>query len=750
VLDIWNLGFYTSYSKRYGEKYSVNERNAGSVWVPWACLPLLLLFNTYYYGFESVSFDLRLLQIPVAVALSYRYGLSGFVATLVGCAPLLVTIYMGPMTYGDWPALFVIVVHAAWLTLNDRWLNSKESTPPHAVSMSLLLVAGSMGLYYQPDFLGFNWWGPDVLYYAFFVLGMRAVQMRRWLTIAGLITIVGIFISLANSYGDFEILRSDQLPDNFDLDWQLDRPGQFLTLLVFCWMGRWLGTILRAAEPFTDTLTAGAKLVMGAGILYLAIPMWSGLVFAVEGGEKFYDSVMDILSPAGSPHILPLLALSLAITRRNGLLKSAVLLGTYYALFAIPPGSSFYIDFGDFTVVIAFAVLGARVAQRFSVQVPKFSWLLPLYPCEQLSIDLTEWKRQHDEISSTVRRVMMTMVAYTLFCALTLAAPDVSLIGVNSNIQVPLANTSIDFSAFVTVGPLILLGLVVYLHVFLQSAIDLGRLEGAKPLPYLFNMDNRLAVLLAEILLYWLPVLILFVFAWKTVPDPTQGYWLSLAATALGIVMAYLRLARLPPKTASIKSWFLRAAFATFAVMFVVQLFSDGPVTTRTLRLYDAKLEKQNLREKNLNSAWMENANLNEAILERADLRNADLTNANLDGANVVAANLRGANMAGAILNNADIQYACLKDVKDLTCRQLTAATNWDKAFRNEDMECSWPNGDPGSMPTHPAPRKDQAQQSKDQTSRQKGRAQTGEPGDEETLQSAPPPQLPWKFGDCL
>lgn len=729
----------------------MNGRNVGSVWVPWVCLPILLLFNINYYLFEFGSLDLRLLQIPIAMALSYRYGLSGFLAALVGCAPLLVGIFVGPINYGDWPTLFVIVVHAAWLTLKDRWLNSEEHASPRAVPMSLLLIAGSIGLQYRLDFLEFDWWGPAILYYAFFVLGLRVVQMRRWLIIAGLITIVGIVISLISGYGyifDYEISRGIQLTDTLGLRWQLDRPGEFLMLLVFFWTGRWVGETLCATESSNDTLTAGTKLAIGAAILYLSVPVWRGLVAFLSGGE-IYDSAMYILSPAGSYHVLPLLALSLAITRRNGMLLSLILVGTYYVLSAIAPGRSFIIDFGDFAVVIAFSLLGARAAQRFSLKVPKFSWLLPLYPCEQLSIDLTEWKRQHDEISSTVRRVMMTMVAYTLFCALTLAAPDVSLIGVNSNIQVPMANTSIDFSAFVTVGPFILLGLVVYLHVFLQSAIDLGRLEGAKPLPFLFNMDNRFAALLAEILLYWLPVLMMFVFAWKTVPEPTQGYWLSLAAAALGIAMAYLRLARLPPETASRKTWFLRTAITAFAMMFLVQLLSDGPITTRTLRLYNAKLEKENLREKNLNSAWMQEANLSEAILERADLRYADLTNADLDGTNVVAANLRSANMTGATLLGADLQDACLKDVKGLTCAQLTKATNWEKAFRNEDMMCSHPDGTNGSMPTHPDPRNDQVKGSKEQLSIQKGFAQTGEQRAAATSQSTLPPKLPWKFGDC-
>ena len=123
----------------------MSGRSVASVVVPWACVPVLLLLNSKFYLFEYGSIDLRLLQIPAAVALTYRYGRNGFLAALIGCAPLLLTVYLGPVILGDQPSLYVIVVHSAWLTLTGRWIGPKNSAPSRAVSMVLLIPRAVSG-----------------------------------------------------------------------------------------------------------------------------------------------------------------------------------------------------------------------------------------------------------------------------------------------------------------------------------------------------------------------------------------------------------------------------------------------------------------------------------------------------------------------------------------------------------------------------------------------------------------------------
>jgi uncharacterized protein YjbI with pentapeptide repeats len=86
-----------------------------------------------------------------------------------------------------------------------------------------------------------------------------------------------------------------------------------------------------------------------------------------------------------------------------------------------------------------------------------------------------------------------------------------------------------------------------------------------------------------------------------------------------------------------------------------------------------------------------------------AGLRGLDLTSANLDGADLREADLRGtilretqlagadlsaANLFKAVLDGANLDGANLIRARFLECAQLTAARNWQSAFRDEALAC--------------------------------------------------------------
>ena len=95
---------------------------------------------------------------------------------------------------------------------------------------------------------------------------------------------------------------------------------------------------------------------------------------------------------------------------------------------------------------------------------PKKAWFPPK---RHLDLDADEWKRQHDEVSISLRRTMITMLGYSFFCLLTLAAPDVSLIAKDAKITVPFAGTEVSYQGFLMIGPLMLCALAIYLHILL-------------------------------------------------------------------------------------------------------------------------------------------------------------------------------------------------------------------------------------------------------------------------------------------
>jgi hypothetical protein len=697
-----------------------------SMWVPWILLPFMLLLKIQPEILDYVSLNLTLLYIPIAIMLTYKYRRHGFAVALIGAAPLLVSINIDDIFIGGQPELYVIVVHASWLTLSNRWFNFEKNALTHVIPMTLLFAISSIGFSYSQEPIEFNWWGINVLYYTFFILGLRNVLIKRWIVISGLLTIFNVVLMLAIIYGpqvaDNDNVPFFELPNSFSLQWTWEQPGVFLTLLLFFYTGKSIRALASDSTTSLTTLKTGVKLAFGTSIFYLTAPMWTGLVSAV-GTSLTLEKVLFAVSPAGSYFILPLLTLFLTIYRRNGMLLSVTLVVIYYVLsgiYDLNNDNYFHIGLGDFAVVIAFSMLGKQVVRVLPAveQARTISWLSSPPKEKQVIIDLEEWKRQHDEISNTVRRVMLTLLAYALFCGLTLASSnDDSVLVLSSEIELPIAGTTINYSTFLAVGPLILLGLIIYLHLFLQSAMDLGRPEGARPLPYIFNMDNPLAAVLSGFLHYWLPVLLLLQFAWRATPQPIAGFWLGLSFACMGIFMVYLHITRMSSEKTNATSWLTNTMFFIFGLLFAMQMASGGALLKRPLLLdkaifKDINLDGFDFREASLKGANFTGTQLNEAKLQGADLTKAIFTDVNLTGADLRKAiliradfgkvmigenikktklneaNLQGANLLGAIFIGADLDKADLRYVENFGCEQLEVAQNWQSAYRSKAFAC--------------------------------------------------------------
>lgn len=78
------------------------------------------------------------------------------------------------------------------------------------------------------------------------------------------------------------------------------------------------------------------------------------------------------------------------------------------------------------------------------------------------------------------------------------------------------------------------------------------------------------------------------------------------------------------------------------------------------LKLSNINIAKANLKEANLQGAYLYDANLQEANLRKANLYNANLMEANLYNANLMEANVLGANLQKANLMETNFKGACL------------------------------------------------------------------------------------------
>jgi len=288
--------------------------------------------------------------------------------------------------------------------------------------------------------------------------------------------------------------------------------------------------------------------------------------------------------------------------------------------------------------------------------------------------------KHHHETSETIRRAMLTLIAFCFFCAMSLAQPDMMFFG-NQTISVPVAQTAVNFAAFMIVAPLTLLGLTIYLHVFLGHARRIAVVPEGDRLPTLFNMERGPGATVAYFVFYWLTPLVLSGFAWKAALHKKLGVWLFVVALITAATLLWVQLRRDLPKGKPLKRallWimFAGALFATTDCVVWMFVDREASIVTRNLRDW----RSWDLRGALLRDASLRGANLRRARLGRADLRGADLSGANLNEADFDSADLRG-----ALLLRADLRNANFEDTQ-LECTFVAEANFAGAVFKNTDL----------------------------------------------------------------
>ncbi len=196
------------------------------------------------------------------------------------------------------------------------------------------------------------------------------------------------------------------------------------------------------------------------------------------------------------------------------------------------------------------------------------SWWWPDYVREEASARTTQEKSEDasahfDQACLTIRRVMLAIVVYSCFCLFTLATPDKDLL--ENKIVVPFANVEVNFFDFTIVGPAILVGLTIYLQIFVGYWRANKSRAGNPNHPFVFNMDGAVPRTLTNFLFYWLPPLVLAAFAYKV--DPYSESSLLPVLTLLAVAsMMFLQIRRFQAKLR--RSVAYRGVWVLFAFLF--------------------------------------------------------------------------------------------------------------------------------------------------------------------------------------
>ena len=332
-------------------------------------------------------------------------------------------------------------------------------------------------------------------------------------------------------------------------------------------------------------------------------------------------------------------------------------------------------------------------------------------------------KERHDQLSRDIRLTGLVLFAYSIFCFVTLSQVDEII--KTRNVEIPLAEFPIKFSSFLTVGPVILIIITFYLHLFIWEWKRIRTIKPGKKLPFTFNMENPPAKMLSNVIFYILPPLVLIFFSYRAYVWAIDliDVWGVAALICFGVlgVIWFLHIEKEPSKKfwdtlfpLKIRQGFVLGYVVIGCVVSVLaitgklnQMFpldlvraelSEQKVARLNLNnanLYAANIKDTSFLQTSLQGANLEQADLEGADLQRINLKEAKLRKGNLRGANLNRANLRGANLHGANLEGANLEMVELQEAnlkganlkgaiivatnltgaKNLTCEQLKSAT---------------------------------------------------------------------------
>lgn len=297
---------------------------------------------------------------------------------------------------------------------------------------------------------------------------------------------------------------------------------------------------------------------------------------------------------------------------------------------------------------------------------PRSLW----WPLNNMLVGESDRARVHDECSAAINRVFLSLVVHSLFCLITLGGSDLDLLGgVGGEIKVPFASVQMAVKSFLIVGPLVLIALTLYMHLFVEEWSKLHTpVPRDKRTAKFFNFDGKVAKVLTGVAFYWLTPAMLYFFYWKSLPLPFAALlFIIFVSSSLAVILASIR--RCPENIRlywNAPKWIIALALVSWSV----SIAFNQELPSRPLLLSDVQLEGKNLIGLKLQDADMSGSNLKKASLSRANLTRADLTRSQLAGADFSSAILieatlnavsaPGTNFDGAVMNQVQLREADL------------------------------------------------------------------------------------------
>ena len=157
----------------------------------------------------------------------------------------------------------------------------------------------------------------------------------------------------------------------------------------------------------------------------------------------------------------------------------------------------------------------------------------------------------HKQYSETLNKTMLVLLSVALFCLLTtIGSPDKFLLGGDSTIKVPFADTPLSFAGFIVVAPLLLIVLAAYLHIFYGYWLECEReriyinqrlIPPIASIPTLFVFPDVASRFLTGVIFYWLVPLVLGTITVKAWALPGMGRSLTYVSGVVTFILVFYR-----------------------------------------------------------------------------------------------------------------------------------------------------------------------------------------------------------------
>jgi uncharacterized protein YjbI with pentapeptide repeats len=272
--------------------------------------------------------------------------------------------------------------------------------------------------------------------------------------------------------------------------------------------------------------------------------------------------------------------------------------------------------------------------------------------------DIASLKERRTELSNNINRIMFTLLSFGFFCALTLTQPDEMVIRNGGKIRIPFVALDVDFLTFLIIGPLALLGITVYLILFLEEMRKFDNLPATEKQVYLFNLNSQPAKVCSSIFFFGFTPFILLLFYIKTRVNPGYAAYIGtlmvLTTVALAVYFAFQRLKRREP--VSVMAILLLCVLLLVPISPFFQLNAYIPVSVS-----GANLANLNLMGFRLAGAQAEKAVFNDSVFYRMELSGLYAPHAEFKNANLIGATLNQSDLGSANFEKAKLSWSSLK-----------------------------------------------------------------------------------------